>query len=187
MSDILDRLSGAARESYLKLATEGALRTVADNIDKRKPRRFISGIAISSRVKNANDDAFLARGLSVTLPVALLADHNFMYPIGRVTGIHARGDAVHFVAEIQNNGYMHWAEDAWASIVSRFATRVSVAPRNLENYIPRDRTLFNWTLDELSVCTHGADEHARIQRCWQDTGIIYLDDRKSRRDFWYAP
>jgi hypothetical protein len=160
-----------------------AWRILRDNFDHSKPRRFLSGLVVSSDDTNENGYSFKASGLKITLPVPLLWQHEWMRPIGNVDGIETRGRQVRFVAELANNGRLSWAEDVWHAIVNRRAFAASVGPRNLSAYTAFDRVYSSWELREISIVIAGADRGAHVHRVWVKAPTVALD-RPSQTVHW---
>lgn len=182
----METLRDYTKELQRKIDIDYASSLIQRNFDSSKPHRYVSGVAVSSKEKNANGDAFVARGVSVTLPVPLLLEHQWMKPIGKVFAIEARGDQVLFKAEIANSGRLLWLDDAWMQVVCKFMTGASIGPRNLANYPPNDSTLYNWTVDEISITEECADPGARIQRVWEMAPVVNLH-RPSVTEYWKLP
>lgn len=187
MSEILDRLRDHSQQTARQWDIDYALSIVYSNLDTRKAHRCIAGVAVSSKAKNTHGQAFVARGLSIELPRPLLLYHDFLRPIGKVTGIEIRGDAVHWTAELANSGRLSSAEDAWMHVMCKFVTGASVGPRNLANYPPNDGTFFNWGIDEISIVDDAADHGAHVTKVWERAPVIYLDGRPSETVFWSTP
>jgi hypothetical protein len=184
MTTILNRLRDHSKELELKIDRKLAWDVLSRNFAVGMPRKIASGIAVSSGRKNANGNAFVAAGLTITLPTPVLANHDWLKPIGRIIHLESYGDQVHFTAEIANTGALAWAETAWDAILDKSAACVSIGPRNLTSYEPADATLYHWCIDEISVCRSGADPDARILRVWETSGAVYLDGRPTERVFW---
>ncbi len=183
----MESLSSLTDELRRKIDLDVAMSMLSTSFDANKPRRFIEGIAVSSRDKNANGDGFVALGINVTIPIPLLLSHQWLEPIGRVIAIEAREDQVFFKAEISNSGRSLGLDIAWMQMVCQFVTDISIGPRNLPNYPQHDHTLYNWSIDEISLVDQGADPNARVSRVWEIAPVIYLDGRPSTTVFWNAP
>jgi hypothetical protein len=184
----METLSSFTKEMQLKIEREYAWTVLNRNFDQTKPRRFASGVCVSSARKNSNGDAFKAAGLNVTIPIPLLWNHGWLQPIGKVFAIDVfGGDEVHWKAEIINSACLSWAEDAWMEIMCKFTTGVSVGARNLASYDVFDGTYCDWGIDEISIAEKGADPGARVCRVWERAPVIYLDGRPSTTVFWSTP
>jgi hypothetical protein len=164
---LMQTLSEFTEELRRKADLETAWATLATNFDANKPRRYVSGVAVSSKKKNARGNAFVAAGLTVTLPVVLLWNHVWLQPVGKVFAIETHGNEVHFKGELANSTRLSWVEDVWMATVCKFTTGASIGPRNLANYPPADGTFYNWTVDEISLTEEGADPSARVLRVWE--------------------
>ncbi len=182
----MESLSTLTEETRRKIDLECAWNVVRNNFDASRPRRYVSGIAVASKKHNSNGDAFIARGLNVTLPVLLLLDHDPTMAIGKVFAIEARDDQVLFKAEVCNSGRLLWLDDAWMQVVCKFMTSASIGPRNLANYRPLDSTFDNFTVDEISISQQGADPGARVCRVWEVAPVVHLH-RPSITEFWSSP
>ena len=175
---VMERVSDYTKELLIKLQRDGAWSSLDRNFDRSKPRRFISGIAVSSIEKNTNGTALDARGIEVVLPALLLLEHNYTYPLGKVTGVDVRGSEVRFRAEISNRSGPFWVDQVWPAIVSRDLTGVSVTSSNRRNK-GSDGVWRFWCADEISIVNVGADHAARITRCWEHSPVVSLDPNKS--------
>lgn len=156
-----------------------------DHFDPTRPRRFISGVAVSSGRKNQNGYTLKAGGMTATLPVPLLLDHCWLRPIGKIFAIGAWGPQVTFQGEIVNTDRLHWAAETWEALVSRRLTAVSVQGRCLQSSII-DKTYSYWAVEEISVAECGADPHAGVRRVWQKEACAYID-RPSYVLHWEIP
>ena len=152
--------------------------------DRNKPSRFISGVALSSRKPNANEDSFIAHGVNFSLPAPLLWDHDWARPLGRVLGIEVRGEKLHYRAEVGNA--MPWTDQIWEAIKARTVEMSSVEGISLLDTVI-ERTYRSWQLREISVVQLGADPGAIITRCAERVPVIYVDGRPSETVHWSAP
>src|SRR5690242_16029172 len=152
---IMQTLGALTDEIRREINIQWATKLCDDSIDLRRPRRFLSGICVSSRQRTTNGVGRLAGGVSVALPAPVLWNHLWEQPIGLLTKVEVHGEELHFQAELSNSGTHSWMENAWSSICSRRAACVSVCAINLQpEYLPY---MAKWKLAELSVCPQGAD------------------------------
>ncbi len=184
MSELLERLRNHKEEQQRQWDIEVAWNVLRPNFDGTKPRRFVSGVCVSSGEKNSNGVAFRARGVSATLPIPLLWNHLWLRPIGKVIGIETRADQVHFRAELANSGCLQWAEDVWAGVICQGVVGVSVEGRNLAPSITNG-TFIDWRIAEISLTEAGADSNAQLYRVWGKEPCVRLD-RPSEYVFWGA-
>ena len=71
----MDRLRDFTMELLEKKLRQGTWDDLQGMFDPKKPKRFISGVAVSTRDKNTNGLAFDARGFQVVVPNLLLWNH----------------------------------------------------------------------------------------------------------------
>jgi len=153
------------------------------NFSGSAPRRFVAGIAVSSKQKNANGQAFDPNGaLALQIPMPLLWDHNFCRPVGKVTGVSVRGDALHFTAEICNGG-LSSADQVWYGLVKRLQHGVSIGPFDLYEDDGFGGHFRRWGLEEITIAEAGADPDARILRVWERSNVVHLH-RPSETVYW---
>lgn len=158
-----------------KLATEMTWDTIGSNIVGTAPKRFVSGLAISSKKRNANGQGFLARGfVDEGVRIPLLANHDLMRPLGKIIRVQVAADErLAFKAELLNSGRLLYAELLWGEIMLRSVGDVSIGPRNLGGPA-RDGVFDCWTLDEISIVGKGADPFALLDQCWSQAHVVYL-------------
>lgn len=175
----METLAALTDEYRRKIARASALDLVASQFDAKADRRLISGIAISSRRKNANGLAFVASGAKISLPVPILYDHQWNRPIGRAFAVEARGEELRFTAELCTRDAHPYMLQAWCEIFMKDTFHVSIGPRKTEDSVERSvgpsiNLLMSWELDEISIVDAGADPDARIVRCWRQSPVVSL-------------
>lgn len=158
--------------------------------DVNKPRRFISGVAISSSNANANGHRFIAKGLKFSLPCPLLLDHKPGRVVGRVLSCYEVGDQVWFTAELANAD-VPFADLVWSDITWRRLASCSVGSVDLEGSVSQSvaGVLPSWGLRELSVVILGADRGAKITQCWDRLPDLDIDGVVVRptKTHWKGP
>ena len=124
------------------------------------------------------------RGFRVMVPNLLLWNHDYTYPLGKITSVEAQGPEIRFQAEVSNcqMGTAPWLDAAWESIVARKATRISIYARNLATY--KQDVWTDWCAEEISVGEAGADPSARICRAWLRAPGVYIDGRPNQKVYW---
>jgi hypothetical protein len=138
------------------------------------PRRFVSGVAVSSAQPNANGQSFDARGgVALELPMPLLWQHDWCRAIGKVTDVSVRGDEVRFTAELCNGG-LSAADEVWSGLVNRLQHGVSIGPFKLHDDDGRGGHFHRWGLEEISMAPSGADPGGRIVRVWEKLHVVSL-------------
>ena len=173
------------KEIRLQVQRDHALLLAERAFDKTRPARFVRGVAVSGSEKNANGDAFHARGLTASLPVPFLIGHEYSEVVGLVSGLDIRGSQVYFTAEIFNALRMQTAHEAWAALTEQRMKCVSAGFRNLDPK-PYQQTWASWTIDELSLVEIGADTGAKILRVWEKSRTVSLY-RPDETVYWSAP
>jgi len=139
-------------------------------------QRWISGIATTEDL-NLNGQVLEPKNAEFALPVPLLLDHQWDYPIGEIVEVKTTFSGMTFKARVGNTGLAH-LDDAWEALKTGELTAVSVGPRG-----PTKR----WTLEELSICDGGANPYARVEIVWEvhQSSVVHLDGRKSIREIVY--
>ncbi len=180
----MDRLRDYTADLMLRMQHEGAWTAMEKHYqDPKNWKRYISGVAISSRQRNANHHAFDARGAQITLPALLLLDHTIMHPMGRITHASVDGEQLKFTAEISNAFGPYWLDQMWPMMAAREVTGISIGPRKSGAEL-RDGIYRRFTLDEISVVQSGADPSARITKVWERAPAIHLDGRPNQVVHW---
>lgn len=181
----MERLRDYTKKVARQLEIESALTALSRHcFSGSKPRRFISGIAVSSRKPNSRGTSFVARGVDFTLPTVLLWNHQWERALGLVTVVETRGDQVRFKAEIAND--IPWADQIWEAIIAEKAAGISIEGHSLLDPVI-ERTFMCWRLAEISVVQQGADHGAVIEKVWEDRGVVFLDGRSSKTIHWELP
>jgi hypothetical protein len=169
----METLGALTDEIRRDINHQWAVRLGNDSIDLQRPRRFISGVAVSSSEPNERGMGMHAGGAQLWLPVPLLWNHDYQQPIGLVTMAEAHAQELRFRAEVSNNGAHEWIERAWRRINTRFASCVSIGAINLHPDMLW-MSVSKWRLNEISVLPRGADPGAKIFRCWEESPVVRL-------------
>lgn len=99
-------------------------------------------------------------GAEFQLPLPLLLEHNWNYPLGSVLRIKRTAACLWFEARLVNASW-NWVADPWEQIKSGDLLGVSLAPVNLAGNYDR------WAAREISICTEGVNPAATIRRVWE--------------------
>lgn len=175
--DVIERLRKRDADVLAKCSRETAWSIVRSNFDASKPRRFIGGVAVSSRNRNEKGDAIIAAGVTGLLPELLLWNHDFMMPLGKVFSMDSWEGTLLFKAELCNSGRVSWIEQVWGHIVEGRVSAASISVTRFGGEIA-DRVFRDSTLEEMSVVEGGADPGARIQRVWEVSPVVHVDPAK---------
>jgi hypothetical protein len=136
-----------------------------DGFGGDKPERFIAGVCVST-AERIKDVALLPDGLvsedEDILPLFL--DHQELLPVGACVALTAIDDQVHFLAHL-GQGFA-CADDIWKAIVARELSRVSITFEPV-GAKPVDGVYRQWRATEISLVDVGADDGAKILRCWE--------------------
>lgn len=147
--------------------------------EKSKPRRFIAGIAVSSKLPSLNGETLIAAGCAFMGAEPLMLEHEKLQPLGWVRKVEPVGSFLRFVAEIANSGRSWWIEQAWDGLARGTLRGVSVGPSWGKARSAEDRTFEEWGLGEVSLTNSPADLGARVCRVWEDSGVVYVDPGRS--------
>lgn len=172
----MDRqLSSDDKKKLRTFDIECARDVIKRNLSTDAPRRFFSGVAISSRAK-IKGFSFVSAGVRPTSAGILLANHDWRTPIGALRSYKAIGDQLHYTAEVANSSRLQTAEQAWNLLVARRVEGVSIGTGfNSEIQDEDEHVAVVWDLDELSVVETGADPGACILKVWERSHVIQLN------------
>jgi hypothetical protein len=175
----MERLSNYTKQIRIEEDVRFALKSLERHFFvKNKPHRHISGIALAS--EEVRGHKVCVAGAQFELPCPLLFNHDFTYPLGKVTSIEIRGGEILFKAEIANG--IAWCDELWEHIKSRKLAAASINPVPLHERVS-DNTFHLWKLAEISVLQVGADTGAVLTRCWEQDPVVHLD-RPSTTTHW---
>lgn len=181
-STLLERMKRRDEANATTGARETAWQIVRSNFDATKPRRFISGVAVGSRAKDAHGNSINASGIEGLLPVLLLWNHDLLAPIGKVTKSDAVGDSLRFEAELLNTDRVAAAAQIWEHICAKRIFGASVGVNAQAEVIDGD--FIQSDLEEISVVQFAAGLGAMIRRVWTRDPVVYTDGRSSVKEIW---
>ena len=139
--------------------------------------RLIAGICCTGE-RGANGIALEPAGAHYELPLPLLANHQWLRPIGRVERVSRVGNTLQFVARMCDVAF-GWNGGLWpireAIGISVFATD----RRGTNDF--RD-----WQLHEVSIVDAPMQRGAQIMKAWERSRVVRWDDTPSERILYDA-
>ena len=152
----------------------------SEGFDKRKPRRFITGIAVSSSARNTRGNSIHAAGMQFSLPSPLLWNHDWCRPFGKITSVEIRGETIRIHAEVASA--LPWHDQIWGEVVDGNVAGLSVCVIPLTDRVVNN-VYRHWSLEECSAVQFPADENALITKCWEHDRVVYWN-RSSTSVWW---